>query len=70
MNKEQQQKYNRGRRLVKELQEVLSRYQKLRFFLDTSEELEDGYIFALESQASVMEEYIKILTKRLENTIY
>lgn len=70
MNKEQQQKYNRGRRLVKELQEVLSRYQKLRFFLDTSDELEDGHIFALETQATVMEEYINILTKRLENTIY
>lgn len=70
MNKEQQQKYNRGRRLIKELEDVLSRYQKLRFFLDTSEELEDGHIFSLESQASVMEEYIKILTKRIENTIY
>lgn len=70
MDKEQQQKYNRGRRLIKELEEVLSRYQKLRFFLDTSDELEDGHIFALETQATVMEEYINILTKRLENTIY
>lgn len=70
MNREQQEQYNRGRRLVKELEEVLSRYQKLRFFLDTSEDLEDGHIFALETQATVMEEYIKILTKRLENTIY
>lgn len=70
MDKEQQQKYNRGRRLIKELEDVLSRYQKLRFFLDTSNELEDGHIFALETQATVMEEYIKILTKRLENTVY
>lgn len=70
MDKEQQQKYNRGRRLIKELEDVLSRYQKLRFFLDTSDELEDGHIFALETQATVMEEYINILTKRLENTIY
>lgn len=70
MDKEQQQKYNRGRRLIKELEEVLSRYQRLRFFLDTSNELEDGHIFALETQATVMEEYINILTKRLENTIY
>ncbi len=70
MDKEQQQKYNRGRRLIKELEDVLSRYQKLRFFLDTSEDLEDGDIFSLESQASIMEEYINILTKRLENTIY
>lgn len=70
MNNEQQQQFNRGRRLVKELEEVLSRYQKLRFFLDTSEELEDGHMFTLETQSSVMEEYIKILTKRLENTVY
>lgn len=70
MDKEQQQKYNRGRRLIKELEDVLSRYQKLRFFLDTSEDLEDGHIFSLESQAAIMEEYINILTKRLENTIY
>lgn len=70
MNQEQQQKYNRGRRLLKELQEVLSRYQRLRFFLDTSEELVDGNRFALETQATVMEEYINILNKRLQQTIY
>ena len=70
MNREQQEKYNRGRRLLKELEEITSRYQKLRFFLDTSAELGDGHIFALETQATIMEEYIKILTKRLENTVY
>lgn len=70
MEKEQQKQYERGRRLVGELREVISRYQKLRFFLDTSDEIADGDRFALETQTTIMEEYIKILTKRLENTIY
>lgn len=70
MNNEQQQQFNRGRRLVKELEDVISRYQKLRFFLDTTDELADGNRFALETQATVMEEYINILNKRLQQTIY
>lgn len=70
MNNEQQQKFNRGKRLVKELEDVISRYQKLRFFLDTTDELADGNRFALETQATVMEEYINILNKRLQQTIY
>lgn len=70
MNNEQQQQFNRGKRLVKELEEVLSRYQKLRFFLDTTDEIIDGDRFALETQATVMEEYINILNKRLQQTIY
>lgn len=70
MNQEQQQQFNRGRRLIKELEDVLSRYQKLRFFLDTTDELVDGNRFALETQATVMEEYINILNKRLQQTIY
>lgn len=70
MNNEQQQQFNRGRRLVKEFEEVISRYQKLRFFLDTTDEIIDGDRFALETQATVMEEYINILNKRLQQTIY
>lgn len=70
MNKEQQEKYNRGRRLLKELEEITSRYQKLRFFLDTTEDIESSNRYILEAQSSSMEEYMRILTKRLEHSIY
>lgn len=70
MNKEQQEKYNRGRRLLKELEEITSRYQKLRFFLDTTEDIESSKKYILEAQSSTMEEYMRILTKRLEHSIY
>lgn len=70
MNREQQEKYNRGRRLLKELEEITSRYQKLRFFLDTTEDIESSNKYILEAQSSTMEEYMRILTKRLEHSIY
>lgn len=70
MNREQQEKYNRGRRLLKELEEITSRYQKLRFYIDTTEDIESNTKYVLEAQSSTMEEYMRILTKRLENSIY
>ena len=70
MDKEQQERYNRGRRLVKELEEITSRYQKLRFYIDTTEEIESSKKYILETQSSAMEDYMRILTKRLENSIY
>ena len=70
MNKEQQEKYNRGRRLLKELEEITSRYQKLRFYIDTTEDIESSTKYVLEAQSSSMEEYMRILTKRLEHSIY
>lgn len=70
MNKEQQEKYNRGRRLLKELEEITSRYQKLRFYIDTTEDIESSTKYILEAQSSSMEEYMRILTKRLEHSIY
>ena len=70
MDKEQQERYNRGRRLVKELEEITSRYQKLRFYIDTTEEIESSKKYILETQSSAMEDYIRILAKRLENSIY
>lgn len=70
MNKEQQEKYNRGRRLLKELEEITSRYQKLRFYIDTTEDIESSTKYVLEAQSSTMEEYMRILTKRLEHSIY
>lgn len=70
MNREQQEKYSRGRRLLKELEEITSRYQKLRFFLDTTEDIESSNKYILEAQSSTMEEYMRILTKRLKHSIY
>ena len=70
MTREQQEKYNRGRRLIKELEEITSRYQKLRFYIDTTEDIESSNKYILEAQSSTMEEYMRILTKRLEHSIY
>lgn len=70
MTREQQEKYNRGRRLLKELEEITSRYQKLRFYIDTTEDIESSTKYILEAQSSSMEEYMRILTKRLEHSIY
>lgn len=70
MNREQQEKFNRGRRLVQELEEITSRYQKLRFYIDTTEDIESSTKYILEAQSSTMEEYMRILTKRLEHSIY
>lgn len=70
MNREQQEKYNRGRRLLKELEEITSRYQKLRFYIDTTEDIDSSTKYILEAQSSTMEEYMRILTKRLEHSIY
>ena len=70
MTREQQEKYNRGRRLLKELEEITSRYQKLRFYIDTTEDIESNTKYVLEAQSSTMEEYMRILTKRLEHSIY
>lgn len=70
MNMKQTKRYNRGIRLTVELNELIDRYQKLKFFLDTTEDVEPSTKYILETQSSVMEEYMKILTKRLENGIY
>lgn len=70
MNMKQTKRYNRGIRLTVELNELIDRYQKLKFFLDTTEDVEPSTKYILKTQSSVMEEYMKILTKRLENGIY
>lgn len=70
MNAKQTKRYNRGIRLTVELNELIDRYQKLKFFLDTAEDVEPSTKYILKTQSSVMEEYMKILTKRLENGIY
>lgn len=70
MNMEQTKRYNRGRRLTDELYDVTNKFQKLRFFLDTTENISDVDKVILDTQASVMKEYIEILIKRIQQTIY
>lgn len=70
MNMEQTKRYSRGRRLTDELCDVTNQFQKLRFFLDTTENISDVDKVILDTQASVMKEYIEILIKRIQQTIY
>lgn len=70
MNKEQTKRYNRGQRLVKELHDVTDRFQKLSFFLEVTEDISDVDRIILDTQASVMKEYIEILNKRIQQMIY
>lgn len=70
MNMEQTKRYSRGRRLTDELYDVTNKFQKLRFFLDTTENISDVDKVILDTQASVMKEYIEILIKRIQQTIY
>lgn len=70
MNKEQTKRYNRGQRLVKELHDVTDRFQKLSFFLEVTEDISDVDRIILDTQASVIKEYIEILNKRIQQMIY
>lgn len=70
MTKEQLERFNRGRRLIGELNELASRYQKLNFYLDTAEDIDVLSEPVLEKQSETMKEYIDILITRLENSLY
>lgn len=70
MDKEQVERFNRGRRLIGELNDLASRYQKLNFYLDTTEEIDVLAEAVLEKQSETMKEYIDILINRLENSLY
>lgn len=70
MNMEQTKRYNRGRRLTDELYDVTNKFQKLSFFLEVTKDISDVDRIILDTQASVMKEYIEILNKRIQQTIY
>ena len=70
MDKEQVERFNRGRRLLVELNELMSRYQKLNFYLDTAEDIDKFTEPVLDEQSLAMKEYIDILMKRIQDTIY
>lgn len=70
MDKKQMETFNRGRRLVKELNELADKYQKLRFYLNTEEDIDLEVELALKAQSTAMKNYMDILAIRLENSLY
>lgn len=69
MNEQMMEKYNRGRRILKELEGVLDNYQKLAFYLATGD-CEEQSIKILTRQAEAMKEYIDVLLNRIDYTAY
>lgn len=69
MNAQMMEKFNRGRRILKELDEVLDNYQKLVFYLNSGE-CDERNIEILTKQSAAMKEYIDVLLKRLADTAY
>lgn len=62
-------RYDRGRRLIKELEGVVDNYQKLQFYLGTSEFEEDS-IDLLYDQSFAMKSYIDVLIQRIAEVDY
>ncbi|WP_322622126.1 crAss001_48 related protein [Aedoeadaptatus coxii] len=69
MNDQMMEKFNRGRRILKELEEVLDNYQKLEFYIN-SEDHDEKNIEILKKQSAAMKEYIDVLLERIANTAY
>ena len=69
MDQETKQRYDRGRRLIKELEGVVDNYQKLQFYLGTSESEEDSRDL-LYDQSFAMRSYIDVLIQRIAEVDY
>lgn len=69
MNQEMVKRYDRGRRLIKELEGVVDNYQKLQFYLGTSEFEEDSRDL-LYDQSFAMKSYIDVLIQRIAEVDY
>lgn len=69
MDQETKQRYDRGRRLIKELEGVVDNYQKLQFYLGTSESERDS-IDLLYDQSFAMKSYIDVLIQRIAEVDY
>lgn len=69
MNDQMMQKFNRGRRILKELEEVLDNYQKLVFYLNSGD-CDEQNIEILTKQSAAMKEYIDVLLERIANSAY
>lgn len=69
MNQEAVKKYERGRRLIKELESVVDNYQKLQFYLSTNDAKEDS-LDLLYDQSFAMKSYIDVLVQRIAEVEY
>lgn len=69
MNQEEVKRYDRGRRLIKELEGVVDNYQKLQFFLGTIDSEEDSRDL-LYDQSFAMKSYIDVLIQRIAEVDY
>lgn len=69
MNEEKKTKFERGRRILQELNIVLDNYQKLAFYLNSDDCAEES-IDILTKQSVAMKSYIDILIERLSKVKY
>lgn len=69
MKEEMRAKYNRGRRILSELANLLDNYQKLQFYLNGGD-CEEKNIEILTKQSEAMKNYINVLLERLSKTQY
>lgn len=69
MKEEMRAKYNRGRRILSELANLLDNYQKLQFYLNGGD-CEEKNIEILTKQSEAMKNYIDVLLERLSNSQY
>lgn len=69
MNEAMRGKYERGRRILTEINIVLDNYQKLNFYLSGGD-CEEKNIEILTKQSEAMKNYIDVLLERLSKTQY
>lgn len=69
MDRETRNRYERGRRLLKELEGVVDNYQKLQFYLGTNDFEEDSRDL-LYDQSFAMKSYIDVLIQRIAEVDY
>lgn len=69
MNEKMRVKYERGRRILQEINIVLDNYQKLTLYLNSGD-CEEKNIEILTKQSETMKNYIDILIERLSKVQY
>lgn len=69
MNEKMRAKYERGRRILQEVNIVLDNYQKLTLYLNSGD-CEEENIEILTKQSDAMKNYIDVLIERLSKVQY
>lgn len=69
MNEKTRAKYERGRRILQEVNIVLDNYQKLTLYLNSGD-CEEENIEILTKQSDAMKNYIDVLIERLSKVQY